>query len=199
MVITDTNLCEGSFENRLSDLFRSGVKALQLREKSLPAAEVLKHAVKAVKAASKQGALLIISDRIDIAKLSGCSAVHSPSAGIPNSMIKKYIRNSLSGKSVHSVYEAKEAQNEGYDYLLFGPVFRTPAKIKYGKPQGLPKLREVCSSVNIPVFAVGGINPERAAKCLQAGAYGVAGIRDFMKSNNISKTVSSYRKVLGSL
>lgn len=199
MVITDSSLCKGSFENRLSDLFRCGVQAIQLREKSLSAAEVLKHAVKAGVSATKYGALLMINDRIDIAKLSGCRAIHSPSAGVPNSMIKKYIRNSLSGRSVHSVSEAKRAQKEGYDYLLFGPVYRTPAKVKFGKPQGLQKLKEVCCSVNIPVFAVGGINPARALKCLQAGAYGVAGIRDFMTSGNIINTVSSYRKVLGSL
>lgn len=199
MVITDSSLSKGSFEDRLRDLFRSGVKAIQLREKSLPAAMVLDYAIKAGKAASKHDSLLIINDRLDIAMLSGSRAVHSPGRGIQNSVIKKFIKNSISGKSVHSVSEAIKAQKEGYDYLLFGPIFRTPAKIKFGKPQGLQKLKEVCSAVNIPVFAVGGINPQRASKCLQAGAYGVAGIWDFMASGNIGKTVSSYRKVLGTL
>lgn len=199
MVITDSSLCKGSFDDRLRELFRCRVKAIQLREKSLPAAEVLMSAKKASNTALKYDSLLIVNDRIDIAKLAGCRAVHSPSKGTPNNMIKSYIPNSLSGKSVHSVSEAVKAEKEGFDYLLFGPVYRTPAKVKYGKPQGLFNLSTVCDAVNIPVFAVGGINPARAAKCLQAGAYGVAGIRDFMKSNNIKKTVSSYRKVLGSL
>lgn len=199
MVITDSNLCKGSFDNRLKELFRTGIKAVQLREKSLPASEILNHAVKAGKAASRHGALLIINDRIDIAMLSESSAIHSPGRGIPNSIIKKFIKNSISGKSVHSVSEAKKAQKEGYDYLLFGPVFITPAKVRYGKPQGIQKLKEVCSAVSIPVFAVGGINPLRASKCLQAGAYGAAGIRDFMTSKNIKNTISTYRKVLGSL
>ncbi len=199
MVITDSNLCKGSFDNRLKELFRSGVKAIQLREKSLPAVMVLDYAIKAGKTAAKHNSLLIINDRIDLAMLSNSRAIHSPGMGIPNSVIKKFFKNSISGKSVHTVPEAKKAQKEGYDYLLFGPVFRTPAKVRYGKPQGIHKLKEVCSAVSIPVFAVGGINPSRASKCLLAGAYGVAGIRDFMTSKNIKNTVSSYRKVLGSL
>ncbi|MBE2217198.1 MAG: thiamine phosphate synthase [Ignavibacteria bacterium] len=199
MVITDCRLCIGDLNNRLKELYQSGVKAVQLREKSSPASSILEFAVKANISAVKYDSQLIINDRLDIALLSGCSAVHSPAKGIPNKEIKKYIKNSISGKSVHSIAEAVQAEKAGYDYLLFGPVFRTPAKIKFGKPQGLDKLKKVCCAVKIPVFAVGGINPSRVPKCLKAGAYGVAGIREFMTTNNIKATVSNYSKVLGGL
>ena len=199
MVITDSRLCIGDLNSRLKELYQSGVKAVQLREKSSPATSILEFAVRANISASKYDSLLIINDRLDIALLSGCSSVHSPAMGIPNKEIKKYIKNSISGKSVHSESDAKKAQKEGYDYLLFGPVFRTPAKIKFGNPQGLAKLKKVCSAVKIPVFAVGGINPARVSKCLNAGAYGVAGIRDFMTTKNVKARISNYRKVLGSL
>lgn len=199
MVITDSRLCIGDLNSRLKKLYQSGVKAVQLREKSSPASSILEVAVKANKDAVKYHSQLIVNDRLDIALLAGCSAVHSPAMGIPNKEIKKYIKNSISGKSVHSVAEAVQAEKAGYDYLLFGPVFRTPAKIKFGKPQGLAKLKKVCNAVKIPVFAVGGINPARVSKCLNAGAYGVAGIRDFMTTKNVKATVSNYRKVLGGL
>ena len=91
------------------------------------------------------------------------------------------------------------AEKDGFDYLMFGPVFRTPAKIKFGKPQGLKKLNQICSAVNIPVFAVGGINPARVKKCISAGAYGVAAIREFMKTKDLRKTINDFNKEFGTV
>lgn len=105
----------------------------------------------------------------------------------------------ISGKSVHSFAEALMAEKDRYDYILLGPIFRTPAKIKYGKPLGIKVLKQVSSNVNIPVFAVGGINKSRISKCLNAGAYGVAAIREFMKSGNLKKTVKDFENELGEL
>ncbi len=79
---------------------------------------------------------------------------------------------------------------------MFGPVFRTPAKIKYGKPQGLKNLGKVASAVKIPVFAVGGINQGRIKKCIDAGAYGVAGIREFMLTKDPAKTIREFMNEL---
>ncbi len=124
--------------------------------------------------------------------LSGSYGVHSTSSGISNADIRKHSKALLAGRSVHSLNEAMKAEKEGFDYILFGPVFRTPAKVKYGKPQGLKKLENICSAVKIPVFAVGGITPRRIKKCINAGAFGTAGIREFMITANAKKTVKEY-------
>lgn len=142
---------------------------------------------------------LIVNERIDIALLTNSAGIHLPGNSFKLKDVIKVFPGKLIGKSVHSVSEAVKAENDGADYLLFGPVFRTPAKIKYGKPQGLKKLKKVCDNVNIPVYAVGGINPMRIKKCTAAGAYGIAGIREFMITGNIRKTISIYRKELGEL
>jgi thiamine-phosphate pyrophosphorylase len=78
------------------------------------------------------------------------------------------------GASVHSLEEAIEAETEGADWLIFGPVYDTPSKRAYGSPQGLTALARVAKTVTIPVIAIGGITPERVREVREAGAQGVA-------------------------
>ena len=68
----------------------------------------------------------------------------------------------------------------GADFVVFGPVFETESKRAFGPPQGLERLREVCSELGgFPVIAIGGITVENAKDCLRAGASGIAGISLF--------------------
>jgi thiamine-phosphate pyrophosphorylase len=199
MVISSGKLRGNELVKQITALSATGVKAVQLREKNIPAGELLNISKSAGSRINRNKTRLIINERLDIAILAGASGIHSTSNGIENKYIRKFAPDIVSGKSVHSLIEAKKAEKEGYDYILFGPVYRTPAKVKYGKPQGLKKLSEVCKSVNIPVFAVGGINPQRINKCINAGAYGVAAIREFADTKNIKKAVKDFQKELGSL
>src|SRR6266480_7110300 len=60
------------------------------------------------------------------------------------------------GASIHSLPDALQAELEGADWLVFGPVYDTPSKRMYGPPQGLDKLARVAAAVRIPVIAIGG-------------------------------------------
>lgn len=199
LVITDRKRAKSDLEKVVMDLCKNGVKAIQLREKDLPAVRLLKLCKEIKSITGKSRTKLIVNDRLDIALLCNADGLHSPEKGIDAKNIKKYNKNFIAGKSVHSLTQALKAEKSGFDYLLFGPVFRTASKIKYGEPQGLAKLKKVCDSVNIPVFAVGGITPERINKCMNAGAFGVAAITPFMKSGNIKKTVNEFKSQLGKL
>jgi thiamine-phosphate diphosphorylase len=118
---------------------------------------------------------------------------------MPSSYVRKFAPEMVTGKSIHSLPDALAAEKQGYDYIIFGPVFRTASKVKYGKPLGLNKLRAVCEKTRIPVLAVGGITPRRAAHCIEAGASGVAVISAILKSRNIKKKVSDFRKAMDSV
>lgn len=198
LVVSDRKLTGKNFIQFLKKISRAGVKAIQLREKDLPAGELLKLA-RGFKSAVGRKTRIIINDRLDIALLSGASGVHSPVNGISPEQVKQFAPKMVCGKSVHSLSEAVSAEKKGFDYLMLGPIYRTPAKTKFGSPLGLDLLKRVCKKVRIPVFAVGGINPSRAAKCIEHGAHGVAVIREVMTSNNIRKTISEFKKAIGSL
>lgn len=179
--------------------FSNGLKAIQLREKDLSSQILLDVAKKLRIISLKYSADLIVNDRLDIAVLSMSNGLHSTANGLKIEHVKRFVKGLIVGKSVHSLKQATDAEKAGYDYILYGPVFRTPDKIKYGSPQGIVKLKRVCGSVSVPVFAVGGINPARAKKCIAAGAYGVAVISALMKSENIKKTVTEFKNAIGEL
>ena len=80
------------------------------------------------------------------------------------------------GASAHSVEEARTAAEDGSHFIVFGPVYDTPSKRRWGAPQGVDRLAKVTANVRIPVIAIGGITPERVTAMRAAGAAGVAAI-----------------------
>jgi thiamine-phosphate pyrophosphorylase len=86
----------------------------------------------------------------------------------------------LIGVSTHSLDEARTAHDANADFAVFGPVFETPAKARYGQPVGLEQLKHVCSELKpFPILAIGGVTEDNFTDCLRAGAQGIAAIRMF--------------------
>lgn len=82
------------------------------------------------------------------------------------------------GQSCHTNSEAQAAQANGADYIFASPIFPTRTHPE-AKPIGLEGLRDICAAVSIPVYALGGLDPDREDACRMAGASGIAGIRMF--------------------
>jgi thiamine-phosphate pyrophosphorylase len=195
-LITDRYLLPpDSLAKRIEALIQNGIKAVQLREKDLPTREIL-NLTKEIQTGS---AKLFINDRADIAHAVGANGLHIPEHGFPANEARKVVGDSLIGKSAHSIEAAIRAEEEGVDFITFGPIYDTPSKRQFGEPLGLRKLKEVASKISIPVFAIGGINPERAKECLDVGAHGVAVISDLLVANDPQSQVEKYLNVLGSL
>jgi thiamine-phosphate pyrophosphorylase len=153
----------------------AGLKAVQLREKDLSDSELLPLATELRKLTSSYNAKLLINDRVDVAMAVKADGVHLGGHSESTDIIRQKIGpEMLIGVSTHSAEEIHRAAGQGADFVTFGPVYATPSKAIYGPPQGLRSLRAACSNSPLPVFALGGITPERAAECRQAGASGVA-------------------------
>ena len=101
----------------------------------------------------------------------------------------------LTGVSVHSAAEAREAEQWGADYLVAGTVYASQSHPDIA-PQGLGYLQDVCASVTVPVLAIGGITPARVAECVAAGAAGVAVLSPIMRAADPEAMARDYRYAL---
>ena len=159
----------------IEEALRGGVRAVQLREKDLTVAELLPLARELRSLTRQYGARLLINDKIDVALAVGADGVHLGGHSRPTEFVRRSIGTKmLIGVSTHSSREIQVACKQGADFVTFGPVFATPSKAVYGAPQGLQALSDACMKSLLPVFALGGITPERAAAVRAAGAHGIA-------------------------
>jgi len=191
----------GAEEPRASILraIAAGIDWIQIREKDLPARELLRLAQQAVAAAAGTATRILVNDRLDVALAAGAAGVHLGGESAPVAEVARWLRAGNApaefriGASCHSLAEAHAAERAGADYIFFGPVFATPSKLAFGLPQGIERLREVCGSVRIPVLAIGGIAAENAAECMRSGTAGIAAIRLFQESADWGAIVAQLR------
>jgi thiamine-phosphate pyrophosphorylase len=200
-LITDRRLCTRSPLTDVVDAAcRAGVRAVQLRERDLSTNALYELACDLLEITRAAGAGLFVNDRVDVALALKTEGVHCPEHGFPPARARKLLgERAAIGASAHSLEGAARARDEGADFVLFGPVFDTPAKTGFGSPQGLEALSAVASKIDVPVFAVGGITPDRAARCREHGASGVALVSALMAAEDIARTVEEFGLSLGAL
>ena len=149
---------------------------VQIRDKELAARELIAVVRRAVGTMGK----VLVNSRVDVAIAAGAAGVHLPAGSIAPSEWRGITPPGfLIGVSCHTRDEVVRAEQEGADYVLFGPVFAPLSKTSALAPRGLDELRRVSHAVKIPVLALGGITWENAEACVGAGAAGVAGITLF--------------------
>ena len=148
---------------------------LQLRAPELTARELESNAIELV---TSSPVPVIISSRCDIALASGAAGVNLPERDIGVRDARRLLGQKLIGRSVHSLEAAKQAERDGADFVIFGPVWASESH-PGSNPAGLEALAEVAHTLRIPVLAIGGVSEERIEDCKAAGAAGFAAIRLF--------------------
>ena len=186
-LITDRRQIKGSpLVDVLREAFKGGLKMVQLREKDLPGKALYELACEVKELAEDYGAKVLINDRLDVAIAAELDGIHLPSNSFTITEARRILSEErIIGVSAHSPDEAFTAEREGADFVTFSPIYYTPSKAGYGKPQGLESLEEVCSKVNIPVYALGGIKRENVRDVMGRGASGVAMISAILGAEDI--------------
>ena len=178
------------------------VDLLQIRERDLSAREVLALADVAAKIANGSNTRILVNDRADVALCAGVG-VHLTTRSLnPLNILEAFGREAfgselLIGASTHSLEEAENAELGGVDFVVFGPIFETESKLKYGTPVGPDALGRVTSRLKIPVLALGGINMQNFRKALEAGAAGIAGISIFSEASDLNRLMKEIRMSAG--
>ena len=172
IVVSNRHLCRRPFLDQVAFLCRQKPKAFLLREKDLSEEAYRSLAKEVLSLCQAHQVNCILHTHWFVAKELGLRSIHMP---LP--LLRKN-QTSLSffsqvGCSVHSVEEAQEAQRLGATYLTAGHIFATDCK-KDLPPRGLGFLEQVCQSVSLPVYAIGGLHLEDAqlTEVMRHGAKG---------------------------
>ena len=197
-LVTDRGMTQGrDLLWVLQQALDGGVKGIQLREKDLVGRELFFLAEAARKLTQRYHALLLINDRIDIALAVDADGVHLSTASIPIESARALLgRQQLLGASTHSLEEAQEAERNGADFVVFGPIYFTPLKAPYGAPQGLAALKKIVEKISLPIYAIGGIKPENIADARRTGVQGVALISAVMSAADPEDVTKSILNLL---
>jgi thiamine-phosphate pyrophosphorylase len=198
-----------SLLQKIEQLITAGVDWVQIREKDLSGKELAGLTRDGVRIARKQSTRILLNGRLDVALAERAGGVHLPENGLPVREARRLLESSRAGGEIkddfqvgvscHSVESARQAAEDGADYIFFGPIFGTPSKEQFGAPQGVERLRAVCDSAVIPVLAIGGITLENAASCIDAGAAGIAAIRLFQDADDAGTTIAGLRALTADL
>lgn len=175
-LVTDRHQSRGrSLDDGIRSALEGGIRAVQLRERDLPLADLFRRAERLRTLTSEFGAKLLINERVDVCLAVGADGVHLRSDGLSVSSVRALIGpEPLIGCSTHSVSEALEARRDGADFIVLGPVYDTPSKRDMGRPIGISAVKSVVKLMDIPVFPIGGITAERIGEVMAAGARGAA-------------------------
>jgi thiamine-phosphate pyrophosphorylase len=181
---TTRALCEG------------GVDLLQLRAKRASPAEVetLAHAMLPV--TRDLGVPLVINDHLEVAAAVGSEGVHVGQDDDSVAKARAVVGQGIFvGKSTHSLAQAEAAQEEGADYIGFGPLYATGTKPDY-VPIGLQDITEVHRRVTLPIFCIGGVNAARAPEIIAAGARRVVVVSAFLLASDVRAEVRRLKAML---
>ncbi len=184
--ITNRLLCRNDFFEQIEYICKGNLYALVLREKDLDDKTYEEFAVKCNDICTKNNVLFFINTKIHIAQK---LKIKNIQVSFENFIINKEILNSFDtvAVSVHSLSEALTVQKFVEEtsqniFLIAGHIFETDCK-KGLQPRGIEFLKEICANVEIPVFAIGGINQNTIKQLKGINIEGVCLMSALMKKS----------------
>lgn len=191
LCVTNRTLCKEDFLRRVEKIAANHPKGIILREKDLNEKEYKKLAEKVLQICNEYHVPCILHSSVDAAIELGVENIH-----LPFHILREIDENTkeqfkIIGASCHSVEEAQEAERSGCTYITAGHVFVTDCK-KGLAPRGLEFLQNVCKSVSIPVYAIGGISSENMDAVREAGAAGACVMSGLMICENVKETIKGF-------
>lgn len=176
-LVTDEECCKGKdFYESIRKAIQGGVKIVQLREKRMGTRDFYERALKVKKICKDLGAIFIINDRLDIALAVKADGIHLGQSDMPIEIAKEILKdNFIIGITAKTIEQAIEAEKKGADYIGSGAVFSTTTK-EGAKKLEIRELKEIVDSINIPVYAIGGINSKNVCELKNIDLQGICSV-----------------------
>lgn len=170
------------FAQRLASALQKGIRIVQLRITNLSLINHHDLLASAFKLCKQYGAKLLINTSLDEFERIQQAFYEYPMAGLHLNRHQLFTCNSrpvpnpiLLGASCHNLAEIEQAQKLGVDYLLLSPVAETSSH-PGAEVLGWDQFAEWVKSINVPVYALGGMQVADLPVARAAGAQGIAGI-----------------------
>jgi thiamine-phosphate pyrophosphorylase len=175
---------------------------MQIRNKQAASGAFLEICEDVVARAHKAGAIVIVNDRADIAKLSAADGVHVGQDDLDPASARRILGGgSIVGVSTHTAEQVREATTMAVDYIAVGPIFGTSTKDTGYRDVGTAFVSDAAAILRLagcatPIVAIGGITLERAPDLIRAGAASVAVISDLLSTGDPEARVREYLRAL---
>lgn len=197
-LVAPARIKAGPLHDLIPELTGAGVDIVQLREKELEAADVLRLGEPLLAACRAASVPLVINDRPDLALALGADGVHLGQNDLPAAVARRILGDDvIVGRSTHAPAEvdAEIASRVRLDYIAVGPIEATPTKP--GRPgTGLDLVRYAAERVTLPWFVTGGINEHTLPRALEAGARRVVVVRAIADADDPVAAAAGLRRML---
>ena len=193
--ITDsTGFAEDEFLFRVEQALKGGATLLQLREKDKSTREYIELAEKVHETAKRYNVPLIIDDRVDVALAIDAEGVHVGASDMPVATARKLMgEDKIVGATAKTVPWAKEAYEQGADYLGVGVIYPTTTKVKTVLTS-TDTLSDICHAVPIPVNAIGGLSKDNIDVLAGIPVAGICVVSAIMKADSPQKAAEEIKE-----
>ena len=180
-------------QRALDAALAGGADLFQLRDKEASDDELLAAAESARERCRAAGALFVLNDRPDLAAACGADGVHVGQDDTPVARAREIVgTDAIVGLSTHSIEQAQAGGRSGADYIAVGPVHATPTKA--GRPAiGVEPVRYAAAHIDIPWFAIGGIDTTTVGDVVRAGARRIVVVRALADADDPEATARDLR------
>ncbi|GGE67597.1 thiazole tautomerase TenI [Priestia taiwanensis] len=170
----------------------SYIDFLHIREREKTAQEIIDGIVM-LRRAGFPLSKLVMNDRIDIALVTSITNIHLGYRSIPVEYVKHHFPFLRVGCSVHSLDEARSAEQKGADYVMYGHLFATNSKPNL-PPRGIEEIEAIIKQLSVPIVGVGGITP---ANCTLVRDAGIAVMSGILEVDNPLEQAKLYKGAKG--
>ncbi len=146
------------------EAIRGGADCIQVREKTWSSRQLQEWGEELQARLSDTGTKLVVNDNLEVAMALSADGVHLGQEDMLLQDARRLAGEQLAiGISTHDLEQLAEAEQNGANYVGFGPIFPSATKA-YSQGLGLASLQEARSQSQLPILAIGGITPKNSGQ-----------------------------------